>query len=160
MAPPKLTVTTRYIPPSVRKFYFVPTIATQASPTRAELNAGTDLSDEIAEVSGFTVTSAAVEVPDLSSRFTAKIPGRITADDSSVRCYASSNSNDVRSVLPRDTAGFILALWEGDVPTQKMDVFPVKVSACVIQTGIEDPASIEVQMTVTKVPSQNVTIPA
>ena len=160
MAPPKLTATSRYVPEGTRKIYWVPTIATQASPTRAEINAGTDLSDEIAEMSGFTVSSAQADVPDMASRFAAKIPGRINADDSSIRFYASSTSNDVRLVLPRDTAGYVICLWEGDVPTQKMDVFPVKVGAAIPQTGIEDPGSIEIQFTITKIPSQNCTIPA
>ena len=75
--------------------------------TRAEINAGTDLTAEIAEMSGFTVTSDSVDTPDLSNRFTAKIPGRITADDSSISFYASSTSADVRTVLPRDTAGYV-----------------------------------------------------
>jgi len=160
MAPPKLIPTSRYVPEGTRKVYFVPTIATQASPTRAEMNAGTDLSDEIAEMNGFTVTSDQIEVPDMASRFTGKIPARILADDSSIRLYASVTSNDVRTVLPRDTAGFIICLWEGDVPTQKMDVFPVKVGAASVQSGISDPGSILVAFTITKIPTLNVTIPA
>jgi hypothetical protein len=160
MAPPKLNVTSRYVSEGTRKIYFVTTIATQASPSRAEINAGTDLTDEIAEMSGFAVSSDQAEVPDMASRFTGKIPGRITADDSSIRFYASSNSNDVRTVLPRDTAGFVLTLWEGDVPTQKMDVWPVKVGSAAVQPTIDDPASILVQFTITRIPSQNVTIPA
>jgi hypothetical protein len=160
MAPPKLNVTSRYVSEGTRKIYFVTTIATQASPTRAEINAGTDLTDEIAEMSGFAVSSDQAEVPDMASRFTGKIPGRITADDSSIRFYASSTSNDVRTVLPRDTAGFVLTLWEGDVPTQKMDVWPVKVGSAAVQPTIDDPASILVQFTITRIPSQNVTIPA
>src|SRR5262245_55724782 len=159
MAPPKLTATVRYVPEGTRKVYFVATIATYTAPTRAELNAGTDLSDEIAEMSGFTVTSDQAEVPDMASRFTGKIPGRITADDSSIRFYASSNSNDVRSVLPRDTAGYVVCLWEGDVSTQKMDGFPVKVGSAAVQPSIEDPGSIEVMFTVTRIPAQNVSIP-
>jgi len=160
MAPPALTASLRYVPEGTRKIYWVPTIATQSSPTRAEINAGTDLTGEIAEVGGFTVASDQVEVPDMSSRFTGKIPGRITADDSSLRLYASSNSTDVRALLPRDTAGFVITLWEGDVPGQKMDVWPVKVSAAAVQTGTDDPGSIEISFTITKIPSQNVVIPA
>ena len=160
MAPTKLNVTTRYIPPGSRKYYYVPTIATQSSPTRSEMNAGTDLSDQIADVSGFTVTSDQVETPDLASRFTGKIPGRITADDSSLTFYASSNSNDVRLVLPRDTSGFIIVLPEGDIPTQRMDVFPVKVSATAVDGSVEDPGRVIVNFSITSIPSQNVVIPA
>lgn len=159
MAPTPLNPTNRYVPEGTRKIYWVPTIATQSAPTRAELNAGIDLTAEIAEMSGFTTSSDQAEVPDLGSRFTGKIPGRITADDSSIRFYLSQNSNDVRTVLPRDTAGFVACLWEGDVAGQKMDIFPVKVSAQAKQTSTDDPASVEIQFSITRIPSENVAIP-
>ena len=161
MAPTPLTATVRYIPPGTRKVYWLTTIASYATAvTRAEINAGTDLTNEIAEMSGFSVTSASVETPDLSTRFTAKIPGRITADDSSISFYASSTSADVRSVLPRDTAGYVIILPEGDVPTQKMDVYPAKVASTAVDTAMEDPEKINVQFTVTRIPALNLTIPA
>lgn len=160
MAPTPLNVTNRYIPPGTRKYYYVPTISTPSAPTRSEMNAGTDLSAEIKEVSGFTIKTDTAETPDLASRFTGKIPGRISADDSSITCYASSNSNDVRSVLPRDTAGYIIILPEGDVAGQKMDVFPIKVSAAYVDTATEDPGSVVIECVIIKLPNQNVTIPA
>lgn len=161
MAPTPLTATVRYIPPGVRKIYWLTTIASYTTAvTRAEINAGTDLTNEIASMSGFTVTSDSSEVPDLSGRFVSKIPARIKADDSSMSFYASSTSADVRTVLPRDTAGFACILPEGDVPGQKMDVFPAKVSSTTVDTTMEDPAQINVQFTITKVPALNLTIPA
>jgi hypothetical protein len=159
MAPTPLSATLRYIPPGTRKIYWVTTIATYTSPTRVELDAGVDLSAEISEMSGFSVTSDSVDTPDLSSRFTSKIPGRITADDSSMSFYASSNSSDVRTVLPRDTTGFVVILPEGDVTGQKMDVFPAKVASAAVDTAMEDPGKINIQFTVTRVPAQNVAIP-
>ena len=161
MAPTPLTATLRYIPPGTRRVYWITTIASYATAvTRAEINAGIDLTNEIASMSGFTVNSASTDTPDLSTRFTAKIPGRITADDSSISFYASSTSADVRTVLPRDTAGFVIILPEGDVPTQKMDVFPAKVSSTAVDTTMEDPAQVNVQFTITRIPALNLVIPA
>jgi hypothetical protein len=159
MPPSPLSATTRYIPPGTRKIYWVTTIATYTAPSRAELNAGIDLSNEIASMTGFTVTSAAIETPDLSGRFAPSIPGRITADKSSISFYASSNSSDVRTVLPRDTAGFVVILPEGDITGQRCDVFPAKVSSAVVDTTMEDPGKINIEMTITRVPAQNVVIP-
>lgn len=159
MAPSPLTPTVRYIPPGTRKIYWVTTIATYTAPTRSELNAGIDLSAEIDQMSGFNVKSDSVETPDLSTRFTSKIPGKITSDDSSVTFYASSTSSDVRTVLPRDTAGFMVILPEGDVTGQKMDVFPSKVAAATVDTNLQDPGKVMIDFTITKVPAQNVTIP-
>lgn len=161
MPPTPLTATLRYIPPGVRRLYWLTTIASYTTAvTRAEINAGIDLTNEIASITGFTVTSASTDTPDLSTRFSAKIPGRITADDSSISFYASSTSADVRTVLPRDTVGFVVLLPEGDVPTQKMDVWPAKVSSAVVDTTMEDPAQINIQFTITKIPALNLVIPA
>lgn len=160
MAPPKINATRRYVPEGTRKIYFASAVVDYTAPTRSEMDAGFDLTDEIAEITGFTVTSATADVPDLATRFTPKIPARITADDSSIRFWMDEESDDVRTVLPRDTQGFVFCLWDGDHTGHLMDVFPISVSASVPQTGIEDPASVEVQFTVTAIPAQNVAIPA
>lgn len=159
MPPSPLSATTRYIPPGVRKIYWVATIANYLSPTRAELNAGIDLSLEVAEVSGFTVTSDTTDTPDLSGRFVPVIAGRIKAESSSLSFYASSNSSDVRTVLPRDTVGYVVFLWEGDTAGQRMDVFPVKVTVSAPDGNMEDPEKINVSFAITKVPANNVVIP-
>ena len=159
MPPSPLTATLRYIPPGTRKIYWVTTIANYLSPTRGELNAGIDLTNEIATINGFTVAAATVDTPDLSTRFTAKIPGRITSDNSSIMFYASSTSSDVRTVLPRDTAGFLVFLWEGDVTSQKMDIFPAKVTAQSLAGDMENPQQVDIEFAITKVPALNVTIP-
>jgi hypothetical protein len=161
MAPTPLNVTNRYVPEGTRKIYWMPTIAGYLTgATRTEINAGIDLTNECTLVAGFTVASEALDVPDLSGRFTGTIPGRITAAASSLTFYADSGSNDVRTVLPRDTAGFVALLWEGDVAGRKYDIFPVKVSASFLMTDPNNPEQIEVDFTVTKVPAQNLTVPA
>ena len=63
-------------------------------------------------------------------------------------------------MLPRDTAGYVIILPEGDVPTQKMDVYPAKVASTAVDTAMEDPEKINVQFTVTRIPALNLTIPA
>lgn len=154
-----IAATSRYIPPGTTHYYYVASISNKNAPTRPELDAGVDLTSEIADVSGFSTTSEQKETPDLGSRFVSKIPGRISADDSSITMYMSSTSSDVRTLLPRDTAGFIVAFSEGDVAGRKMDVFPIKVSAQPKKRDIEDVATIEIQFSITSVPAENVTVP-
>jgi hypothetical protein len=159
MPPSPLTPTVRYVPPGTRKVYWVTTIATYTSPSRGELNAGIDLSNEIADITGFTVTSGTADTPDLSSRFVSQIPGQITAASSSLIFYASNTSSDVRTVLPRDTAGFVVILWEGDVTGQRCDVFPAKVTASAPDGNMQNPERINVTFSITKIPAVNVVIP-
>jgi hypothetical protein len=159
MAATPLTPSLRYIPPGTRRYYWVPTIAVKTAPSRSELNAGTDLTGEIQAVAGFTVESAQVETPDLLNLFTGKIPGRTTSPDSSITLYSSSNSIDARTLMPRNTTGFIVAFPEGDVTGQKMDVFPVKVASAASDTSSEDPAKRMFAYSITSAPVENVTIP-
>ncbi|MFF3884026.1 hypothetical protein [Streptomyces sp. NPDC001914] len=154
-----IAATSRYIPPGTTRYYWVATISNYLSPTRGELNAGTDLTGEISAVSGFATSSDQQDTPDLGSRFVSKIPGRITADDSSITMYASSTSSDARTLMPRDTAGYIVAFAEGDVTGQKMDVFPVKVTSVPKSRDVENPAGMTFQYAITRIPAENVTIP-
>jgi hypothetical protein len=161
MATPKLSASTRYFDPEVTKVYFVPSIANQTSPTRLEMDAGTDLSDEIADLSGWVVSGEDIPTPDLGSRFTANIPGRTSADDSSLTLYADKTGVDVRGVLPRDTSGFILWLDGGDVAGNKMDVYPVRVKSNGKMRSVgNEAARLQIQFSVTSEPTENVTVPA
>jgi len=159
MPPTPLTPTIRYIPPGTRKIYWVTTIATYTAPLRAELNAGIDLSNEVAAVTGFTVTSATTPTPDLSSRFTSEIPGAITAASCSLSIYATNTSSDIRLTLPRGTIGFVVLLWEGDVTGQRMDIFPATVTASAVNGNMTAAELVDVSFSITKVPANNVLIP-
>jgi hypothetical protein len=126
-----ITVTTRYTPPGRRKYNWLTAVSGYpAAPTRAEINAGSDLSAELAEVNGFELTGDSADAPDLGGGFVAQVPARVTASDSEFVFYASSNSNDIRTVLPLGSAGFGLILPEGDVPTQKCEVWRRRSSRC------------------------------
>lgn len=151
----------RYIPEGVRHFNFLPAIATLTAPTRSEINAGTDLTPQVSAFGNWGIVSAPVLTPDLASTFTPSIPGLVTVDGSTIDMYADSTSADVRTLLPRNTVGFILVLPESDVPGRKMDVFPVKVASAEKMASIGgNPATISITFTVTALPAENVTVPA
>lgn len=154
MAPTK-----RYFRPGITVIYWVETIVDKSAPTRLELDAGTDLSAEVAEIEGFQVTSETLETPDFGSRFASKIPGMITADDSALITYADNASDDIRVVLNRDDAGFVVIMDEGDTSTNLMDIFPARVAAVPKLRARSDPAQIRVQFTITSEPAENVAIP-
>lgn len=133
-----LTPTKRYFAPGTRQWYWVPTIADPTAPTRAELDAGTDLTDEIVDggVTGFVLSGETIEAPDAGGRFTPEIAARIKAGQASIKFYLdSSGGDDVRTVLHQDDAGYVVAFPEGDHPpvvgppakTFHMDVWPADV---------------------------------
>lgn len=159
--PTPLASTVRYMPAGIRKVYFLPTIADAGlAATRTEMTAGTDLSPQVAAISGFNVTSNFLDAPDLGGGFISKVAGRTSSDDSSITFYSSKTTTDVRTVLQRNTAGYILVLPGGDVPAQKMNVFPVTVGSESDENDIEAVAQITVTFAITNQPAQNVAIPA
>src|SRR5689334_18895336 len=114
MAAPAITASIRYTSRGSTKVYWVATIANYLSPTRSELNAGTDLSPQLMDSSGWTVKSNQIDTPDAATRFTSKIPGSIDAEDSTLTMYASKNGVDARALMPQDTVGYIVLLFGGD----------------------------------------------
>ncbi|MGH3097894.1 MAG: hypothetical protein ACRDMV_18080 [Streptosporangiales bacterium] len=159
--PTPLPKSTRFFRPGVTKMFYAPDVAEQDAPTRSEVDASTDLSGEVSTIDGFGVTSGQIETPDLVSLFTGKIGGRTSVDDSSITFYASKDSQDVRTILPRGTEGYILIMGGGDVDGGTMDVFQVRVISAPKQYTLEDEAAkIVVQFSIVREPSEDVTIPA
>lgn len=157
-----ITAVSRYWPVGTTVWLWVVSIANYSvAVTRAEINAGTNLSGEIASVDGWTVTSNQIDTPDVNSRFRSKIPGPIEASDSSITFYADPSGSDVRTLLPRDTAGYVIRMDGGDVASRKMSVFPCKVASQNKLMGTDEEAGrIEVAFTITRVPAEDLVIPA
>jgi len=161
MTAPSINASTRYINKGVTKALWVATIADINAPSRAELDAGTDLSNEIQEIEGWLVASESVETPDLGRVFTASIPGSTSADDSSITMYADLGGTDARDLMPRGTNGFVVWMDGGDTAGRTMDVFPVRVgSVGKNRTVDDDAATLTINYNITSEPSEDVAIPA
>jgi hypothetical protein len=150
----------RYARFGVTKVVFAPAVANILSPTRAEINAGTDLSGEVSEISGFQVQSEFIDTPDLNSPFVSKVLGRTSSEDSSITMYASVNSTDVRALLPRGTTGFLIWFDEGDVAGRKADCYKITVGSVAKDRSMDEASRLVVSVAITATPTENFTIPA
>lgn len=159
MAAPNISASNRFIPEGTTAYYFVTTMANYLSPTRAELNAGTNLTPEIADPGDWTITSNAIDTPDLATQFTSQIPGKITTDGTTISMYSDVAEADARALMPRNTVGFIVKFPGGDVTGRKMTVFPVKVGSVGEPTNFSEPTKLNFTFYVTKIPAENVTVP-
>lgn len=167
MAGTPLNPTNRYIPQGTREFLWVPDggIANMASPTRVELEAGTNLTHEIADFAGWSQASDFVDAADLGSRVVPQIPGIIKIAASTLSFWADDASNDIRTVLPQDTRGYIVHFPEGDGPAHggpgtRMDVWKVQVGSESVEGKIVDPSQRMVSFGILTQPKVNVLIPA
>ncbi len=150
----------RFFRRGISKVRFLPAVA-GASPTRAELNAGTDLSASIAAIGGFTLENAPIGTPDLSTNFDNQVDGPDTAGASSFTFYDDDTATAVRNALAKGTAGYIVLMPYGDVATKRCEVWPVKSTGVNDQWGLDAAAAqFIIGFAITSKPNQNGTIPA
>lgn len=159
MAAPNIAASDRFIPEGTTSFYWVVTMASYLSPSRAELNAGTNLTPEVAECGNWAIISNAIDTPDLATTFTSQIPGKITVDGSTLNMYSDDNQADARSLMPRNTVGYVVKFPGGDITGRKMTIFPVKVGSAAEPTAFGSPTVLQFSYYVTKIPAENVTVP-
>ncbi|MFE7780268.1 phage tail tube protein [Streptomyces nigrescens] len=148
---------------TLTRIMFLPTVASTALlPTRAEITGGTDYTDQINAVDGWSIENQPIETPDMGSTFVSKIDGDDSAADSSLTFYEDDTLDDVESDLAKGTEGFIAIFSKGDVAAAKgLDVFPVKVaSTSKAYTADNEAAKITVQFVIVDRPALNQTVPA
>lgn len=163
MAPAPLSTTERYINPEVTAVYWLTACADITAPTREELDAGTsrDLTDEIAGMTGWEVSADRVAVPDLGTKKTGRITGRVNPGDAQIVFYASQDTVDVRDVLSRGDTGFVYIADGGDIEGQKARMFAVEVSALTptVDVAGTEGARVMVDFSITDW-AEEVTVPA
>lgn len=148
---------------TLTRIMFLPTVASTALlPTRAEITGGTDYTDQINAVDGWSIENQPIETPDMGSTFVSKIDGDDSAADSSLTFYEDSTADDIESDLAKGTSGYMAIFSKGDVAAAKgLDVFPVKVASCSkAYTADNEAAQITVQFVITDRPALNQTVPA
>lgn len=159
MAAPNISASDRFIPEGTTDYYWVVTMANYLAPTRAELNAGTRLTPEVASSGNWGITSNAIDTPDLATTFTSQIPGKITVDGSTLDMYSDDNQADARTLMPRNAVGFIVKFPGGDITGRKMTIFPVKVGSAAEPTSFGNPTVLNFSYYVTRIPAENITVP-
>jgi hypothetical protein len=140
----------------------VVSIANPAAPSRPELDAGTNLSPELADWDGWSEEPELLDGPDLGSRRTKQVVGPINPSQPTITMYASRTGTDARQLMGEGAVGFVVFADGGDVPGQRMDVYPVTVSAVVKQRSATGSAidSLLISFAITGDPQPNIIIPA
>lgn len=146
----------------ITKIYYLPTIAAPTLiPTDAEITAGTDWTQHIHTIDGWSLENTPIETPNMEDTFVSKIDGDDSAADSSLGFYEDSVTDEVETELAKGTAGFVVIFSKGKTAGNKgMDVFPTKVASNSKQyTADNEAAKINVQFVITDRPVFNQTVP-
>jgi hypothetical protein len=153
----------------VEKVVFCPSIASTSSPSRPEITAGVVLvnpgvyqHEGLQEMDGFEAASTFIEVPDASTDFDGKIPGRKQAGEPMLRFYESDSGSPVRTALAEGTSGYVIRMPYGDVATKRCEVYPVTIASTNTSqlTSGNDAATFAAAMAITAKPEKNAVIPA
>jgi hypothetical protein len=146
---------TRFFQPGVIKILFLPTIAASTYvPTTGEITGGTDLTPEVADISGWSYSTAFIETRDAATRVRPKLAGAVTLEDSSITFNGSTMSaSDARSVFTTNQVGYIVMADAGTGTGKPAEVFPVTVGSVVKVRSLDgDNFKIRVDFGVTNVP--------
>jgi len=153
----------KYMRRGTSKFYFVPTIAADSMiPTRTEVVLGTEFSEYIAAMDGWTVANQEIDTPDMADTYDSTIPGSDKADSSSFTFYEDEETADLEAVFAKGTTGYVVIFRKGDVPANNsMDVFPIRVASQSPQyTADNEAAKFMVTCSITSRPLQGAPVPA
>lgn len=155
----------RFMRKGKTRFYWVPTIASATLvPTAAEVNAGSRLDTQLAEVSGFTFSNNPIAVPDMSTAFVSQIPGEDATEDSSLTFYEDDTTNSIMTTLSKGSKGYVVIFPAGTAAAtpaagDKADVWPAQVSSNARQyTADNESAKYQVNFAATSEPAFNKTL--
>lgn len=155
----------RFMRKGITRFYLVTTIASGSLvPTAAEVNAGTRLDTQLAEINGLSFENNPIEVPDMASAFVAQIGGEDKAADTSLTFYEDKVSNPIKTAQPKGYVGFIVVFYSGiaggtPAAGDKCDVWPTTVTSNSRQyTAGNEAAKYMVKYAMTAPPGEDKTL--
>lgn len=156
----------RYFPAGVSSIRWVPVVANKLAPTATEINGGTDLTPDIADMGGWTSETAYIGTPDLASRFESNVPGRKTTGGPTLTIYEddAAGGSTKRVTLAEGTSGNIVLLplvaaGVAVTAAKKAEVWPVKVASNNLTPMTENAAQRFITgYSVQSPPAQNVAV--
>lgn len=153
----------KYMRRGTSKFFFLTAIAAGSMiPSRSELSAGTEFSEYIAAMDGWTISNNEIETPNMADTYDSTIPGSDKAESSSFTFYEDEDLDDMETLFAKGTVGYVVILRKGDKPaSNSMDVFPVRVASQSPQYSAENEAAkFMATCSITSRPVQGAAVPA
>lgn len=158
--------TTRFMRKGVTRVFLVPTIASLAAPTVAEITAGDELTADIAAINGFEFTNSPIQVPDMASAFTSQIGGEDTTADSNMEFWEKGTTDATHDALVKGTAGYIVFFYQGTAGASPAANDDCEVWPCVVTSNSRmysadnEAAKYRVAFSLTDPPEQAATVAA
>ena len=158
----KVAATTPFIARGVTRVVLIPTIADTATfvPTRSEINAGTDVADEISEFAGWSFSVNYVDLPRFGQFAIGQLAASRKGDASSLTFYRNTVGTGPHTLFTPNASAFIAWLYGGDVAASKMDIFRTTVASVTpLPTLADEAMRTRVDFSIVGDVIANVTIP-
>lgn len=148
----------KFFRPGVSKIYICPAVA-GSNPTTPELNAGTDITPDLADVNNISVKSNLVDTPDFASNFTTKVVGADQIGDPELVYWDRDNATTNRTALAKGTVGVLVLMPYGRVSGKRCELYAVTSAGVNDQWDHNTPAQFSATLAVTAPPSQSAVLP-
>lgn len=160
---PKIPRSKRFVSRAVNKVVLIPQVATFTdgvpAPTAAEIGAGTDLTDEIFSIDGFSTSTTFVESSDIGTQFKGKLPAGAEAADSTLTFNASQDGVDVRDVLTEGQRAYLLVALGGLTAGHKAEVYEIVVGSVDTLKAVDETNKVVVGVGIPSKPNKAYEIP-
>lgn len=153
---------TPYFGPARTQFVLLTTAITDQTtgvPTRAEINAGSNITPAVADYEGGEFSANSQEVQDWSTLNTAKVPNFNSLSDITITLNADVAGVDPRTAFVQDANVTLLVMDTGDTAARKMQVFFCSVASKTLSVTTGGNAKYVIGL-ITSKKFTDVTIPA
>jgi hypothetical protein len=151
---------TAFIHQGVSRVYLLPAVAVLTTPTRAEINAGVNLTGSLQSVGGFAIDNTLVEVAPVGAAFAEQTPGiNKTTGPCTLSLYDHRTNPTIRASVAVGLSRYIILVPYGDLFTLRCEVWPVTIAA-VSDTWENGVAVYRVLFAPRVAPTQNAVLPA
>jgi hypothetical protein len=117
------------------KIFWVLTIANLSAPTAAEVNGGTRIDTELAEINGFSFANTPIDTPDMATTFVSKIPGEDTVGESNMTFYEQTTTNPISTALAKGTVGNVVIFYNGTAGATPAAADKAEVWPCIVASN-------------------------
>lgn len=173
MSATKLNEASTFTNVESKRYIWLATVANYLAPTRAEIDAGIDITDLVVQggVAGFDESTNWIDSGNAGSKYTPKTAGRVSSGDSSIKTYLSPDGPtfDCRSIWSaRGIKGTLLFMPQGDraklptlstAPAKTMDSFAVEIGSISPEEDTEALQQFTSSFGIKKKIGRNISIP-
>jgi len=160
---PLIAKSTRYAPRAVNQYVWIPTVASAATgkpdPTAAEISAGTFVTRELTDISGFDLSPDTVDSMDAATRFVGQITVSVKGGTPTLTFNGSKAGADARDVFEEGDVGFLLIAPAGVAKDAKGEVWQLEVASVSAVPTLTDSLKVIVTFSVPAEPNRVFVMP-